>query len=150
MQRRQFLKSGALAGGALLFARQLGFATSVDSRIEVLLDEPIGVISPNIYGQFIEHLGGVIYDGVWVGDGSKIPNVGGVRKQLVEGLRQIQMPVVRWPGGCFADSYDWRDGVGQPGKRPARTNFWVDDPEANWKRLTGNTVQHYESNAFGT
>jgi alpha-N-arabinofuranosidase len=150
MQRRQLLKSGVLAGGALLFARQLGFATSADSRIEVLLDEPIGIISSNIYGQFIEHLGGVIYDGVWVGKGSKVPNVGGVRKQLVDGLRRIQTPVVRWPGGCFADSYDWRDGVGQPGKRPTRTNFWVDDPEANWKRLAGNTVQHYESNAFGT
>jgi len=150
MQRRHFLKSGALAGGALLFAKGLGFAAPADSRIEVLLDEPIGTISPNLYGQFIEHLGGVIYDGVWVGERSKIPNVGGVRKQLVEKLRTIQMPVVRWPGGCFADSYDWRDGVGELSKRPARTNFWLDNPDANWKQLAGNAVQHYESNAFGT
>jgi len=150
MQRRHFLKTGVLAGGALLFGEHLSLAAPMDSRVEVLLDEPVGTISPNIYGQFIEHVGAVIYDGVWVGEGSKIPNVGGIRQQMVESLRQIQVPVIRWPGGCFADSYDWRDGVGQPGKRPARTNFWVDDPEVNWKRPVGNAVQHYETNVFGT
>jgi alpha-N-arabinofuranosidase len=123
-------------------------AAEADAQIEVLLDEPIGTIAPTIYGHFTEHLGGVIYDGVWVGEGSSIPNVGGVRKALVDRLRAIKAPVVRWPGGCFADSYDWKDGVGPREKRPRRTNFWVDDPEA--KRLNGRGVQLYESNAFGT
>ena len=150
MQRRQFLRSATLAGSALLFGRRVSLSAPMDSRVEVLLDEPIGTISPNIYGQFAEHLGGVVYDGIWVGEDSKIPNVAGIRKRLVEHLRQIQMPVVRWPGGCFADSYDWQDGIGQRNKRSTRTNFWVDDKEANWKRLTGNAVQLYESNAFGT
>jgi alpha-N-arabinofuranosidase len=123
-------------------------AASADAHIEVLLDEPIGTISPTIYGHFTEHLGGVIYDGVWVGEDSAIPNIGGVRKALVDRMRAIKAPVIRWPGGCFADSYDWRDGVGPHEKRPRRTNFWVDDPEA--KRLSGRGVQLYESNAFGT
>ncbi|MHB1021174.1 MAG: alpha-N-arabinofuranosidase [Acidobacteriaceae bacterium] len=148
MKRREFLKSSALVGSAMLFTRGRAFAEPSDSRIEVLLDEPIGTISPNIYGQFTEHLGGVIYDGVWVGEDSKIPNIGGIRKELVEKLRDIKVPVIRWPGGCFADSYDWRDGIGPRNKRPRRTNFWVDDPDA--KRLKGNAVQLYEDNAFGT
>ena len=104
---------------------------SADSRIEVLLDEPLGTISPNIYGHFTEHLGGVIYDGVWVGENSPVPNVNGIRKRLVEELRKIKAPVVRYPGGCFADSYNWRDGVGPADQRPRRTNFWADAESAN-------------------
>ena len=96
-----------------------------DSRIEVLLGEPLGTISPNIYGHFAENLGGVIYDGIWVGEKSKVPNVNGIRKELVEEMRKIKAPVVRYPGGCFADSYDWRDGIGPADKRPRRTNFWA-------------------------
>ena len=94
-----------------------------DSSIEVIVDEPIGVISPNIYGQFVENLSGVVYDGIWVGRSSKIPNENGIRRDLLDGLRQIRVPVIRFPGGCFADSYDWRDGVGPMTKRPRRTNF---------------------------
>ena len=96
-----------------------------DSRIEVLLGEPLGTISPNIYGHFAENLGGVIYDGVWVGEKSKVPNVNGIRKELVDEMRKIKAPVIRYPGGCFADSYDWRDGIGPADKRPRRTNFWA-------------------------
>src|ERR1700687_6154270 len=94
MQRRQFLKSAALASSALLFGRQMSLAAPMDSRVEVLLDEPIGTISPNIYGQFTEHLGGVIYDGIWVGENSAVPNVKAIRKRLVEEMRKIQAPVV--------------------------------------------------------
>ena len=102
-------------------------ASADDSRIEVLLGEPLGTISPNIYGHFTENLGGVIYDGVWVGEKSKVPNLNGIRKELVEEMRKIKAPVIRYPGGCFADSYDWRDGIGPADKRPRRTNFWAQE-----------------------
>jgi alpha-L-arabinofuranosidase len=147
MLRRQFLRSGLAASATALFARGQTTAVPVDSHIEVLVDEPLGTILPTVYGHFTEHLGGVIYDGIWVGEGSKTPNTEGIRTALVEALRRIQAPVIRWPGGCFADSYDWKDGVGPRGQRPRRTNFWVDDPDA--KRLHGG-VQLYEDNAFGT
>ena len=116
-----------------------------DSRIEILLSEPLGTISPNVYGHFAEHLGGVIYDGIWVGTNSKVPNVDGLRKELVEHLRKIKAPVVRYPGGCFADSYDWRDGIGPPDKRPRRTNFWADADSSS-----SPPSHRYESNRFGT
>lgn len=148
MKRRSFLKGTALAGAGLLLSGRKMWAASADSRIEILLDEPIGTIAPEIYGQFTEHLGGVIYDGIWVGEKSSIPNIGGIRKEIVEQLKKIHVPVVRWPGGCFADSYDWRDGIGARNKRPRRTNFWVDDPDA--RRLAGKGVQLYEDNNFGT
>ncbi len=85
----------------------------------------------------------MIYDGVWVGKDSKIPNVGGIRKALVDGLKRIKAPVIRWPGGCFADSYDWKDGIGPAAKRPTRTNFWEVDPDA--KRLHEKGVQLFEA-----
>jgi alpha-L-arabinofuranosidase len=128
LPRREFLRSSLLAAGAAVCPRPARRAaapsTSADSRIEVLLDEPLGTISPNLYGHFTEHLGGVIYDGIWVGENSSVPNVNGIRKRLVEEMRKIKAPVMRYPGGCFADSYDWRDGVGPADKRPRRTNFW--------------------------
>ena len=65
----------------------------------------------------------MIYDGVWVGEKSKVPNLNGIRKELVEEMRKIKAPVIRYPGGCFADSYDWRDAIGPVDKRPRRTNF---------------------------
>jgi alpha-N-arabinofuranosidase len=102
----------------------LAQAAQADARIDVLPAEPIGTISPEIYGHFIEHLGGVIYDGVWVGEGSTIPNEGGIRKAFLDTMRAVQAPLLRWPGGCFADSYDWHDGIGPAAKRPARTAFW--------------------------
>ena len=116
--------------------------------IEVFADEPIGTISRNVYGHFTEHIGGVIYDGVWVGRNSKIPNVNGIRKALLEKLKQIKAPVIRWPGGCFADSYDWKDGIGPAAHRPTRTNFWEVDPDA--KRLHEKGPQLFDPNAFGT
>ena len=147
--RRKFLHSSCAVAGALLFSKNSPFPAqgesgASDSRIEVLLGEPLGIISPNIYGHFTEHLGGLIYDGIWVGENSKIPNANGIRKELVDEMRKIKAPVVRYPGGCFADSYDWRDGIGPAGKRPRRTNFWAD------AESSGAPANHkYEPNLFG-
>jgi len=153
VKRRDFLQGAATAAGAgLLAARAGGFAQSAratDSRVEVLVGEEIGTISPDIYGHFAEHLGGVVYDGIWVGEDSKVPNTGGIRTALVEALKRIRAPVVRWPGGCFADSYDWREGTGPRERRPRRTNFWVDAPE--WPEgAPKDGPWRYEPNHFGT
>lgn len=131
--RRAFLKSSSLAASAVALSRSSLLAQAVthaDASIEIIPAEPIGTISPEIYSHFIEQLGGVIYDGVWVGENSKIPNVGGVRKAFIDTMRAVQAPVLRWPGGCFADSYDWRDGIGPRNKRPARSAFW-DQQDSN-------------------
>jgi alpha-N-arabinofuranosidase len=90
------------------------------------------VISPDIYGQFAEHLGRGIYDGVWVGPESPIPNTRGFRNDVVAALKAIRVPVVRWPGGCFADDYHWRDGIGPRAARPVRVNvLWGGVEESN-------------------
>src|SRR5580704_10790614 len=146
--RRQFVRNTTLALGAAWLSQASTLATaSFDARIEILLNEELGTISPNIYGHFTENLGGVIYDGVWVGENSKIANVNGIRKSLVDALQKINSPVIRWPGGCFADSYDWKDGIGPAAKRPRRTNFWAGDPLV---RNQGNIPQKYDPNEFGT
>jgi alpha-N-arabinofuranosidase len=105
-------------------------------------------IAPEIYGHFAEHLGAVIHDGVWVGERSKIPHVGGIRKALVEALRRLKPAVIRWPGGCFADSYNWRDGVGPRASRPRHTNFWAG--AAEWQKPPPDGPSKYEDNVFGT
>jgi alpha-N-arabinofuranosidase len=149
MERRSFLKAAAAStAAALVFGRRGAMAQQAGSHIEILVDEPIGTIAPEIYGHFTEHLGSVIYDGIYVGEGSKIPNQQGLRTALIEKMRVIKAPVVRWPGGCFADSYDWRDGIGPKNKRPRRTNFWTDNFTAAQKKQ--NLAQVYEANAFGT
>ena len=145
--RRRFL-SGALMTGAVLLAPYR--TRAADSRIDLLIEEPIGKISPDLYGHFTEHLGGVIYNGIWVGESSKIPNIGGIRAALVEHMRRIKPSVVRWPGGCFADSYHWRDGVGPRAARPVRTNFWADDRATERYRGVTGGPQKYEPNQFGT
>ncbi len=93
-------------------------------------------INKNIYGHFSEHLGRCIYGGLWVGENSPIPNVNGIRSDVVEALRRIHLPVLRWPGGCFADEYHWRDGIGPKESRKRMVN-------TNW----GGVV---EDNSFGT
>ena len=94
--RREFLRNTAAGAGYLWLSRAVPFASADpvgdDSRIEVLLGEPLGTIAPEIYGHFTENLGGVIYDGVWVGENSKIPNVNGIRKELVEEMRMKCAP----------------------------------------------------------
>ncbi len=94
------------------------------------------VIPKEIYGQFAEHLGRCIYGGIWVGEGSEIPNEKGYRVDVLEALKALKVPVLRWPGGCFADEYHWMDGIGPYDKRPKMVN-------TNW----GGTV---EDNSFGT
>ena len=124
--RRAFLRTSTLAATVLTLRTSplLSQSTQADAHIEIIPSEPIATISPELYGHFIEHLGGVIYDGVWVGENSRIPNTNGIRTAFIEAMRAIQAPLLRWPGGCFADSYDWRDGLGPAAKRPARTGFW--------------------------
>ena len=100
-------------------------------KINVLLDEPIGTIKPALYSHFVEHIGGVVYDGVWVGPDSKIPHIDGIRNALVEHVRRLGRVVMRWPGGCFADAYQWRDGIGPRDKRPRRFGRWQEDTEPN-------------------
>jgi alpha-N-arabinofuranosidase len=151
--RRHFLHSTAGAAAAWAADRVLRYpvvsAQSADSRIDILLNEPQGTIAPELYGHFVENLGGVIYDGIWVGENSKIANTGGLRQQLIDHLRKVKPPVIRWPGGCFADQYDWRDGIGPRDKRPTRTNFWVDARE--WpKSASQEGPQRYDPNHVGT
>ena len=122
MQRRTFLKTSTVAGVGVLAASRMPLAADVE--VEIAPGEPGAVINPHIYGHFIEHLGGVIYDGIWVGRNSRIPNYDGVRKQFVDDMKRIGAPNLRWPGGCFADGYHWRDGIGPAAKRPRTYNFW--------------------------
>ena len=148
MERRSFLKAAASTAATLVLGQRRTLAQQVDSHIEILVNQPFGAIAPEIYGHFTEHLGSVIYDGIYVGESSKIPNQQGLRTSLIEKMRAIKAPVVRWPGGCFADSYDWRDGIGPRAKRPRRTNFWTDAFTAAQQKQ--NIPQIYEPNDFGT
>lgn len=107
-------------------------ADVIEARLTIQAEAAGPRIEPDVYGQFAEHLGSGIYGGLWVGRESKIPNVRGWRKDVVQALKQLEVPVVRWPGGCFADDYDWRDGIGDPKKRPVRPNrWWGGVPETN-------------------
>src|SRR5512135_3452395 len=98
LTRRHFLKATTVSGLTLLATGRLRGAAS-GPELRVLLNEPIGTISPDLYGHFTEHIGGVIYDGIWVGEDSKIPNQAGIRSALVEHMKQLKPSVVRWPGG---------------------------------------------------
>jgi hypothetical protein len=112
VKRREFLRGAVAISAGLVAGRAGSFGQSsraADSRVEILIGEEIGTINRDIYGHFAEHLGGVVYDGIWVGENSKVPNTGGIRRALVDAMKRIKAPVIRWPGGCFADSYDWRD-----------------------------------------
>ncbi len=101
-------------------------------NIDVLADEPIGTINPYLHGHFAEHLGLVVHPGIWVGEDSSITNVRGIRKDVVDALKPLSLPVLRWPGGCFADDYHWRDGIGPRDQRPVRINrHWGHDQEPN-------------------
>ncbi len=91
-------------------------------NLKIHADTPGPVIDPHIFGHFAEHLGRCIYDGLWVGTQSPVPNTRGWRNDLVAALRQIRVPNLRWPGGCFADDYHWREGIGPREKRPRRIN----------------------------
>src|SRR5512142_580145 len=102
------------------------------TRITLNPADIFATINPNIYGHFAEHLGRCIYDGIWVGEDSSIPNMDGFRTDIIEALRRLKPPVIRWPGGCFADDYHWQDGIGPREKRPRRINIhWGDVIECN-------------------
>ena len=106
-------------------------AATADAQVTVQVDRPGAVIHREIYGQFAEQLGRGIDDGIWVGEGSSIPNVHGFRKDVVDALKAIHVPVIRWPGGCYADEYRWRDGIGPRDKRPVRANYSWGGEERN-------------------
>lgn len=108
----------------------------MSSTFIINTDIESGTINRNIYGHFAEHLGRCIYEGIWVGADSSIPNTNGIRNDVVSALRQLNIPVLRWPGGCFADEYHWKDGVGPKGNRTTMVN-------THW----GGVV---ENNHFGT
>ena len=111
--------------------------TYAQNTVVVNADKGQETISRQIYGHFSEHLGACIYGGFYVGDSSQvIPNTRGIRKDVVEALKKIKIPNLRWPGGCFADTYHWKDGIGPKNKRPTIVNSW-------WGGVT-------ENNSFGT
>lgn len=114
---------------------QKGASTPVNQLV-IVANNPGPVISKDIYGHFSEHLGTCIYGGIWVGTDSKIPNTYGIRNDVLFALREIKVPNLRWPGGCFADTYHWKDGIGPQEKRASIVN-------THWGGVT-------EDNSFGT
>src|SRR5919112_1187899 len=106
-------------------------------NISISQDDQKTTISRHIYGHFAEHLGRCIYDGFYVGEkNAKIPNTAGIRNDVVAALRKLKIPNLRWPGGCFADTYHWKEGIGPKATRPKMVNVW-------WGGVT-------EDNSFGT
>src|SRR6056300_1005149 len=106
------------------------------TMVKVVKNDSTPIISKHIYGHFAEHLGRCIYGGLYVGEDSDIPNTDGIRNAVIEALKDLKVPNLRWPGGCFADTYHWKDGVGPKSERPSMINKW-------W----GDVV---EDNSFGT
>lgn len=122
--------------GGLMLATSLSMSAQKSATVTVKADEGTQIIPKEIYGQFAEHLGTCIYGGLWVGEDSSIPNIKGYRTDVFNALKELQVPVLRWPGGCFADEYHWMDGIGPKENRPKMVNN-------NW----GGTI---EDNSFGT
>ena len=120
----------------LIFFTNFLLAQSTENKIIVYTDSIQGKISKNIYGHFAEDLGHCIYGGFWVGENSSIPNTRGIRNDVVKALREINIPNLRWPGGCFADTYHWKEGIGPKSERKKIVN-------TTW----GGVV---EDNSFGT
>lgn len=124
-----------LLTGLLLLA-SITVPAQQETIIRIHPEQGTTVIDKNIYGQFAEHLGTCIYGGLWVGEDSQIPNINGYRTDVLNALKDLKVPVLRWPGGCFADEYHWMDGIGPKADRPKMVNN-------NW----GGTI---EDNSFGT
>ncbi len=131
MKKNQYISS-------LLFfiLMNLSLAGISQTKIVVHADQPGAKIDKAIYGHFAEHLGHCIYGGIYVGENSDVPNVRGFRSDVVGALKDLSVPLIRWPGGCFADTYHWRDGVGPKSERPSIVNV-------HWGGVT-------EDNSFGT
>src|SRR6516225_6860995 len=136
ISRRRFVGDAAAVSLLSLVPRLVGAATGGTRRITVLADEGIGTVRPEFHGHFAEHLGSCVYGGLWVGRNSPVPNINGYRRQAVEYLKELGIPVLRWPGGCYADDYHWRDGIGPAESRPKRVNI-------HWGG-------YIEDNSFGT
>jgi alpha-L-arabinofuranosidase len=122
-----------------LLAIAIFFCTTATAQNKIVLHaaQAKDTINKNIYGHFAEHLGHCIYGGFYVGDNNnKIPNKNGIRLDVIEALKKLKIPALRWPGGCFADTYHWKDGIGPKDQRPSMLNVW-------W----GNVK---EDNSFGT
>ena len=109
----------------------------LNTTLKIDTASPIGTISPRLYGQFAEHLGRCCYDGIWVGQNSNIPHENGIRLDVLRALQQMPVTLLRWPGGCYADHYHWRDGIGPAAQRPRRLGM-----------SCGLTVE--DDNTFGT
>jgi len=118
------------------FALTLSAQEPLTAELTIHTDQAGPTVNRQLFGQFAEHLGAGIYGGIWVGEGSPIPNTRGYRNDVLQALRNLKVPVVRWPGGCFADEYNWREGVGPRAKRPVKIN-------THWGKVT-------EPNTFGT
>ncbi|MCM1299847.1 MAG: alpha-N-arabinofuranosidase, partial [[Eubacterium] siraeum] len=104
-------------------------------KLTVNANARLSKVDPNIFGHFSEHLGRCIYEGIYVGEGSSIPNTRGIRNDVREALSALEIPVLRWPGGCFADEYHWTDGIGPKEQRKKMIN-------THWGGVT-------EDNSFG-
>lgn len=126
----------ALSLGWLILATAAASAEALEATATVHGDQDGGQISRHIYGHFMEHLGRCIYDGLWVGEDSPVPNTRGIRNDVIAALKALKAPNLRWPGGCFADDYHWRDGIGPRDQRPKRINI-------HWGQVI-------ETNEFGT
>jgi len=125
----------AMAGSGFAASAKPAPAPAAEVAVSIDLAHPGPRIEPAVHGQFAEHLGRGVYDGIWVGPDSSIPNTKGYRNDVLAALKKLHVPVLRWPGGCFADEYDWRDGIGPRAQRPKRLN-------ASWGGL--------DDNSFGT
>jgi alpha-N-arabinofuranosidase len=129
------MKNNSLSAAVFILS---AFTSSAQTAtVSLHIPDAKTIINKNIYGHFAEHLGHCIYDGIYIGDTNKsIPNTAGVRNDIIAALKNLKVPVLRWPGGCFADTYHWKDGVGPKNKRPSMVNKW-------WGGVT-------EDNSFGT
>lgn len=130
------MKKTLLLAFLVSICADISFAQNQITAITLVSKTDAPVINKNIYGHFAEHLGRSIYGGFFVGDTSKIPNTNGVRNDIVKALKELKIPNLRWPGGCFADTYHWKDGIGPKENRPTIVNQW-------WGGVT-------EDNSFGT
>lgn len=140
MKKKTVLKQIIAPVIGVVFAFNMLIAVAAEKTpsldLTIQADNPGLEISRYIYGQFAEHLGRGIYEGIWVGENSEIPNTRGFRDDVIGALKELQIPVVRWPGGCFADEYHWREGIGPRDKRPVKVN-------THWGGVA-------ENNEFGT
>lgn len=131
------VKTGFLKFSVVFFISTISVKSQDKATLVTInADKNAPIINRNIYGHFAEHLGRCIYDGFFIGDTSKIPNTNGVRNDIIKALKDLKIPNLRWPGGCFADTYHWKDGIGPKEERPTIVNQW-------WGGVT-------EDNSFGT